>query len=106
MSTRIKKNDKVIVLTGKDKGKTGEVLKVLPKLNRVLVSGVNIVTHHSKQSAKDAGGIKRTEASIHLSNVAHVDPKGNKATRVGVKTLKGGEKSLVARGSGEESRRV
>ena len=105
MGQHIKKSDKVIVLAGKDKGKTGEVLKVLKKLDRVVVSGVNIVTHHNKQSAKDAGGIKRTEASIHISNVAHVDPKTNKATRVGVKTLKNGEKSLVGR-SGEEIRRA
>ncbi|MBI3418826.1 MAG: 50S ribosomal protein L24 [Proteobacteria bacterium] len=103
---RIKKSDKVIVLTGKDKGKTGEVLEVLTKQNRVLVSGVNIVTRHAKPSARDAGGIKRSEASIHISNVAHVDPKTNKATRTGVKTLKSGEKSLVARASGEEIRRV
>ena len=102
----VKKSDKVIVLTGKDKGKTGEVLKVLTKENRVLVSGINIMSRHTKQSAKDAGGIKRTEASIHISNVAHVDPKTNKATRAGVKTLKGGEKSLIARGSKEEIRRA
>jgi large subunit ribosomal protein L24 len=102
----IKKNDKVIVLTGKDKGKTGEVLRVLPKENRVVVSGVNIHARHARASSKDAGGIKRTEAPIHISNVAHVDPKGGKATRTGVKTLKGGERSLVARKSGEEIRRA
>lgn len=102
----IKKNDKVVVLTGRDKGKTGEVLEVLPKQNRVIVAGVNIVTRHAKPSSRDAGGLKRTEASVHLSNVAHADPKGGKATRTSVKTLKSGERSLVARKSGEEIRRV
>jgi large subunit ribosomal protein L24 len=71
----------------------------------VVVSGVNIMARHTKQSAKDAGGIKRTEASIHISNVAHVDGKG-KATRPGIKTLKNGEKSLIARRGGEEIRRA
>ncbi|HVY13258.1 MAG TPA: 50S ribosomal protein L24 [Alphaproteobacteria bacterium] len=102
----VKKGDKVIVLTGRDKGKTGEVLKVLDKQSRVLVSGVNIHARHTKASAQGSGGIKRTEASIHVSNVAHVDPKSGKAARVGVKVLKSGEKSLVARGSGEEIRRI
>jgi large subunit ribosomal protein L24 len=107
MSANIKKSDKVIVLTGRDKGKTGEVLKVLRKQNRVIVSGVNVTTRHAKASARDAGGKKRTESSIHISNVAHVDPKdGKKPSRTGVKVLKGGEKSLVAKRSGEEIRRV
>ena len=106
MKLKIKKNDKVIVLAGKDKGKTGEVLQVMPKENRVLVSGVNMITRHTKASARDTGGLKRKEASLHISNVAHVDPKTGKATRVGVKQLAGGEKALVARKSGEEIRRV
>jgi large subunit ribosomal protein L24 len=103
---KIKKNDKVIVLAGKDKGKTGDVLEVLPKDNRVIVSGVNIVTKHAKPTNRDAGGIKRYEASVHISNVAHVDPKSGKATRVGMKKLASGEKALIARKSGEEIRRV
>ncbi len=106
MAARIKKSDKVIVLSGKDKGKTGEVLKVLRKQNRVVVAGVNIVARHARPSARDAGGIRRAEAPVHVSNVAHVDPRGGKAARVGVKVLKGGEKSLVARKSGEEIRRI
>lgn len=106
MKTRIKKNDKVVVLAGKDKGKVGDVLRVLPAEGRVVVSGVNVVTKHAKPSARDAGGIKRMEAPIHLSNVAHVDPKTGKATRVGVKVLQNGEKAIVARRSGEEIRRV
>jgi large subunit ribosomal protein L24 len=106
MKQKIKKKDKVIVLAGKDKGKTGEVLRVLPKDNRVIVAGVNMVTKHAKPTARDAGGIKRMEASIHISNVAHVDPKNGKATRVSVKMLKGGEKALVAKRSGEEIRRA
>jgi large subunit ribosomal protein L24 len=103
---RIKKNDKVIVLTGKDKGKTGDVLKVFPKENRVLVSGINMVTRHTRPSQREAGGRVRKEATLHISNVAHVDPKGGKATRAGVKILSGGEKAIVSRRSGEEIRRV
>lgn len=106
MKQKIKKNDKVIVLAGKDKGKTGEVLKVLPKESRVLVSGVNMITRHTKASAQNAGGRVRKEASIHVSNVAHVDPKSGKATRIGVKQLGNGEKALISRKSGEEIRRV
>lgn len=106
MKLKIKKNDKVIVLAGKDKGKIGDVMEVMPKENRVVVSGVNIVTRHTRPSARDAGGIKRSEASIHISNVAHVDPKSGKATRVSVKKLQNGEKAIVAKRSGEEIRRV
>lgn len=106
MKQKIKKNDKVIVLAGKDKGKTGEVLKVLPKESRVLVSGINMVTRHTKPSAQSTGGLVRKEATIHISNVAHVDPKTGKATRTGVKQLGNGEKALVSRKSGEEIRRI
>ena len=99
---KIKSKDKVIVLTGKDKGKTGEVTAVYPKENRVKVSGVNMVARHTKPSQSNPqGGIVRKEAAIHVSNVAHIDPKSNKATRVGYKTVKG-EKTRVARRSGEE----
>ncbi len=99
---KIKTKDKVIVLTGKDKGKTGEITSVSPKDNRVTVSGVNMVARHTKPSqANPQGGIVRREAPLHASNVALIDPKSNKATRVGYKVVKG-EKTRVARRSGEE----
>jgi large subunit ribosomal protein L24 len=99
---KIKSKDKVIVLAGKDKGKTGEVTAVYPKENRVKVSGVNMVARHTKPSqGNPGGGIVRKEAPIHVSNVAHIDPKSKKATRIGFKTVKG-EKVRVARRSGEE----
>ncbi|MFA5041067.1 MAG: 50S ribosomal protein L24 [Bdellovibrionales bacterium] len=99
---KIKKKDKVVVLTGKDKGKVGEIVAVFPKENRVKVSGVNMVARHTKPSqANPQGGIVRREALIHASNVALVDPKTNKATRAGVKFVKG-VKTRIARRSGEE----
>ena len=98
---KIKKKDRVIVIAGKDKGKIGEVTAVMPKENRVVVAGVNMISRHTKASQKDQGGIKRTEAPIHASNVAHIDPKDNKATRIGFKTVKD-QKVRVARRSGEE----
>jgi large subunit ribosomal protein L24 len=99
---KIKTKDKVIVLAGKDKGKTGEIIAVLPKDNRVKVSGVNMVARHTKPSQTNPqGGIVRREAMIHASNVALIDPKTNKATRAGYKDIKG-EKTRIARRSGEE----
>ncbi|MFA4994707.1 MAG: 50S ribosomal protein L24 [Bdellovibrionales bacterium] len=99
---KIKSKDRVIVLTGKDKGKTGEVTAVYPKDNRVKVSGVNMVARHTKPSQTNPqGGIIRHEAAIHASNVALVDSKTSKATRVGYKFVKG-VKTRVARRSGEE----
>ena len=99
---KIKKNDNVVVITGKDKGKTGIVKAVMPKENRVVVVGVNRVTRHTKPSQMDPqGGRKLIEAPIHVSNVALIDPKDNKATRVGVKTTKDGAKVRVAKRSGE-----
>ncbi|HLB79234.1 MAG TPA: 50S ribosomal protein L24 [Dongiaceae bacterium] len=98
---KIKKGDKVIVITGRDKGRTGEVLRVLRTRNRVLVQGVNMVKRHTKQSAATPGGIIEQEAAIHISNVAHIDPKTSKPTRVGFKMLEGGRKVRVARRSGE-----
>ncbi|MGE3769547.1 MAG: 50S ribosomal protein L24 [Bdellovibrionales bacterium] len=99
---KIKKKDRVVVLTGKDKGKTGEVLSVMPKENRVLVSGINMISKHQRPTQQNPqGGIVRKEASIHISNVALADPKGGKATRVGVKALKDGRKVRVAKRSGE-----
>jgi len=97
---KIKKKDRVIVIAGKDKGKIGEVTSVLPKVNRVVVAGINKVARHTKQSPKDQGGIKQIEASIHVSNVAHLDPKDNKPVRVGFKIVKE-QKVRFARRSGE-----
>ena len=98
---KIKKGDTVIVITGKDKGKRGKVEKVSPKLARVTVEGINQVTKHTKATAQSAGGLVKVSASIHISNVALLDPKSDKATRVGVKTLEGGKKVRVAKRSGE-----
>ena len=102
MAAKIKKGDHVIVLAGKDKGKKGEVLKVFPKEERVLVSGVSMVKRHMRPSQADPdGGIKQFEAPIHISNVSAIDPKSSKPTRVGFKTLKDGKKVRIAKKSGE-----
>lgn len=98
---KIKKGDQVVVTTGAHKGAKGEVLKVLTSKNRVLVQGVNMVKKHVKPSQVSAGGIEQKEASLHISNVAVVDPKTGDATRVGYKTLKDGKKVRVAKASGE-----
>ncbi|MBK9585686.1 MAG: 50S ribosomal protein L24 [Alphaproteobacteria bacterium] len=98
---KIKKGDKVVVLAGKDRGVKGEVLKVLTEENRVVVQGVNMVTRHRKPSQLSGGGIEKKESSIHVSNVALLDPKSGEATRVGYKVLKDGKKIRVARKSGE-----
>ncbi|WP_100404151.1 50S ribosomal protein L24 [Bacillus sp. FJAT-42315] len=97
----VKKGDKVMVITGKDKGKTGIVLAAFPKKDRVLVEGVNIVKKHSKPSqVNPQGGIISQEAPIHVSNVMLLDPKTNEPTRVGFKTVDG-KKVRVAKKSGE-----
>jgi large subunit ribosomal protein L24 len=101
MKFKIKKGDKVVVITGRDKGKSGEVLRVLREENRVVVQGVNMVKRHTRPSAGQAGGIVDKEAAIHVSNVAHIDPKTSKPTRVGYKTLGDGRKVRFARRSGE-----
>lgn len=101
MAAKIKSKDKVVVLTGKDKGKTGVVLKVLPSENRVVVQGVNLVKKHQRPSAKTQGGIVEFEAPLAVSNVAHIDPKDGKPTRVGFKVLEDGRKVRVAKRSGE-----
>ncbi len=102
MAAKIKKGDYVIVIAGKDKGRKGEVLKVSPKESRVVVKGVRMVKRHMRASQADPdGGIKEFEAPIHVSNVAHIDPKDNKPTRVGFTTLKDGKKVRVAKKSGE-----
>ncbi len=98
---KIKKGDQVIVLTGKDKGAKGEVVKTIPAERRVVVQGVNVVKKHQKPTQFSAGGIVQQELSIHVSNVALADPKNGKATRVGYKTLKDGKKVRVAQKSGE-----
>jgi large subunit ribosomal protein L24 len=101
MTAKIKKGDRVIVTTGRDKGKKGEVIKVFPKENRALVSGINVVKRHQRQTAKVQGGIVNKEAAVHLSNLAHVDPKSGDATRIGFKVLGDGRKVRVAKKSGE-----
>jgi large subunit ribosomal protein L24 len=97
----VKKGDKVIVLAGKDKGRTGEVVSVLRDDRRAIVSGINMVKRHTKQSQTAEGGIISKEASIHLSNIALQDPKDGKATRVGYKHLDDGRKVRFAKRSGE-----
>jgi len=101
MAWKMKKGDEVIVITGRDKGKRGKVLKVLREENRVLVQGINVVKRHTRPSLKSSGGIVEQEASIHASNVAHLDPKDNKPTRVGFKILEGERKVRYAKRSGE-----
>lgn len=97
----VKKGDKVQVIAGKDKGKQGEVLKVLPQRSRVIVSGVNVAKRHTRPSATNAGGIVEKELAIHSSNVQLVDPKEDKPTRTGVKTLDDGKKVRFAKRSQE-----
>lgn len=98
---KIKKGDKVVVLSGKNKGATGEVTSVITETSRVVVQGVNLATRHKKPSQVSAGGIEKVELPIHISNVAIADPKTGKATRVGYKVLKDGKKVRVAKKSGE-----
>jgi large subunit ribosomal protein L24 len=97
---KIRKGDQVAVLTGKDKGKTGQVLRVLPKDNRVIVQGVNMVKRHTRPTQTDEGGIKEKEASLHISNVSHIDPSDSKPTRVGYKIVDD-RKVRFARRSGD-----
>ena len=98
---KIKKGDKVVVTTGRDKGMQGEVLRVLRAEDRVLVQGVNMVKRHTAPSQSSPGGIVEKEASLHISNVAHIDPKSGSATRVGYKLDKDGNKVRFAKRSGE-----
>ena len=101
MAAKIKKGDRVVVLTGKDKGRSGDVLKIVPADNRAIVQGINMVKRHTRQSPGEEGGIITKEASLHLSNLAIADPKDGKPTRVGFQTLKDGRKVRVAKRSGE-----
>jgi large subunit ribosomal protein L24 len=96
---KIRKGDKVVILTGKDKGRSGEVLQVMPKEDRAVVRGINMVKRHQRQTASQEAGIINKEASIHLSNVAIADPKDGKPTRVGFK-IDGDKKVRVAKRSG------
>ena len=98
---KIRKGDRVIVTTGKERGKTGEVLQGLRKENRVLVQGVNMIKRHMRPSPANPGGIIDREATLHISNVALIDPKSQEATRVGYRVLDDGRKVRVARRSGE-----
>ena len=98
---KIRKGDKVVVLTGKDKGRTGEVVKMMPKDGRAVVSGINMVKRHQRQSAGAEAGIITKEAAIQVSNLAIVDPKDGKPTRVGFKIMDDGHKVRVAKRSGE-----
>ncbi|GGC58050.1 50S ribosomal protein L24 [Chelatococcus reniformis] len=101
MAAKIKKGDKVVVLTGRDRGKTGEVIQVLPKDERALVRGVNMVKRHQRQSQSQEGGIINKEAPLHLSNLAVADPKDGQPTRVGFKVLDDGRKVRFAKRSGD-----
>lgn len=98
---KIKKGDRVVVLAGRDKGKRGEVLQVMPTENRALVQGVNMIRRHQKQTPQQDGGIIAKEAPIHISNIAVEDPKDGEPTRVGYKFLDDGRKVRFAKRSGE-----
>jgi large subunit ribosomal protein L24 len=98
---KIRKGDRVKVITGRSKGKVGDVLRVLAAEDRVVVSGVNMIKRHTKPGRTDAGGIVEREAAIHISNVAILDPKSDKPTKIGFKFLEDGRKVRIARGSGE-----
>ena len=102
MAAKIKKGDKVVVLTGRSKGRSGEVIRVIPEENRAVVRGVNIVRRHQRQTASQEGGVISKEAPIDLSNIAIADPKDGKPTRVGFKVLDGGKKVRIAKRSGEQ----
>lgn len=98
---KIKKGDQVVVTAGRDRGKRGEVLRVVRKTDRLFVQGVNIVHRHTRPSPQNPGGIVDKEATIHISNVAHIDPKTSEPTRVGMKKLEDGRKVRFAKRSGE-----
>lgn len=101
MKIKIKKGDTVVVISGRDKGKTGEVLRVFPSERRLIVQGVHVARRHAKPRMGDPGGIVEKELTIHVSNVAHRDPQSGNPTRVGYKILDDGSKVRVARRSGE-----
>jgi len=98
---KIKKGDKVVVIAGRDKGKSGEVVRVFPTTNRALVQGVNMIKRHTRPRPGEPGGIVEKEAAIHISNIAHIDPGSNRPTRIGYKILEDGRKVRFAKRSGE-----
>jgi len=98
---KIKKGDYVVVITGRDKGKTGEVLRVFPAEARVIVQGVHLAKRHTRPRMGEPGGIVEKELTIHISNIAHIDPQSRKPTRVGFRRLGDGRKVRFARRSGE-----
>jgi large subunit ribosomal protein L24 len=98
---KIKKGDRVVVITGKDRGKQGEVLRVVREDDRVIVQGINVVKRHTRPSARQPGGIVEKEAAIHISNVAHIDPASNRPTRVGYRIQDDGRKVRFAKRSGD-----
>jgi len=98
---KVKKGDQVFILSGKDKGKTGEILKMVTDSQRAFVQGVNMAKRHTAPSQAGAGGIVEKEASVHISNVSLIDPKDNKATRIGYRSLEDGRKVRYAKRSGE-----
>ena len=99
--SNIRKGDRVVITAGRDKGKKGEVLKIFPKEDSALVQGVHVVKRHQRQTQRQQAGIVTKESPIHISNIAHVDPKSGNATRVGFKTLGDGRKVRFAKKSGE-----
>jgi large subunit ribosomal protein L24 len=101
MSAKVRKGDRVVVTSGRDKGKSGEVLRVYPSEERVLIAGVNLVKRHQRQTQKVQGGIVSKEAPLHLSKIAHVDPKTGGPTRIGFKVLEDGRSVRFAKKSGE-----
>jgi large subunit ribosomal protein L24 len=98
---KIKKGDRVVVVSGRDRGKQGEVLRVVRKDDRLVVHGVNMIKRHTRPSAGNPGGIVDKEASIHISNVAHIDPSTSRPSRIGYKILEDGRKVRFAKRSGE-----
>ena len=101
MAAKVRKGDRVVVTSGRDKGKSGEVLRVYTSEERVLVTGVNVVKRHQRQTAKAQGGIVSKESPIHLSKISHVDPKTGGPTRIGFKILGDGRRVRFAKKSGE-----
>ena len=98
---KVKKGDNVIVITGRDKGKTGEVLRVFPADSRIIVQGINVAKRHTRPRMGDPGGIVEKELTIHISNVAHIDPGSSRPSRIGYRRLEDGRKVRFARRSGE-----
>ena len=101
MAAKFKKGDTVIVMAGRDKGKTGEIMRVMPGQQRLYVRGVNVVKRHTRPTQNSPGGIVEKESGIHISNVSHIDPKDDKPTRVGFKVIEGDRKVRFAKRSSE-----